>query len=137
MVTGAIAREVMSFFPHQPSLSVLCYMDDFGIFGSTYKLVQSALGVLRGLLDKYGFVINEKKSSRFPTRDLEWLGLLVKMCDKGGRVQLKVTDEKRKKMRELAHHMVKVPTVGNLIKFSRGRPVPSPFPNANLALSDS
>ena len=77
-VTQAICREVESKFKGK-NLQMMVYLDDFGIWGEKKEVVAEALELLRRNLQKYGFAINEAKSSKKPTQSLEWLGLQVEM----------------------------------------------------------
>ena len=58
-------------------VKVFAYLDDFFICGDSKEAVLKAVGVVRGILENLGFLINDGKSVESPVQVMEFLGFSI------------------------------------------------------------
>ena len=58
-------------------VKVVAYLDDFFICADSEEAVLKAVGMVRGILEYLGFVINDGKSVESPLQVMEFLGFLL------------------------------------------------------------
>ena len=62
-------------------VKIFAYLDDWILWESSPQRCRAALEKVRCVIQKYGFLVNEKKSMLTPSQQVKWLGLMWDTTD--------------------------------------------------------
>ena len=62
-------------------VKIFAYLDDWILWESSPQRCRAALEKVRSVIQKYGFLVNEKKSMLTPSQRVKWLGLIWDTTD--------------------------------------------------------